>query len=77
VLTIQDNGHGIAEQDLPRIFDPFVTSTPVGKGTGLGLSMTEAIIRDHDGSIGAADAPEGGALFTVVLPSAKDAAGAG
>ena len=76
VVTIQDIGHGIAEQDLPRVFDPFFTTKPVGRGTGLGLSITEAIVRDHDGSIGVANAPEGGAVFTIVLPSAKDGAGA-
>lgn len=68
VITVQDNGHGIAEADLPNIFDPFFTTKPVGKGMGLGLSITEAIVRDHGGTISAGNVPGGGAVFTIRLP---------
>jgi len=68
--TIRDSGSGIPADVLPRIFDPFFTTKDVGKGTGLGLAITYGIVHDHDGAIYAANAPEGGALFTIELPAA-------
>jgi C4-dicarboxylate-specific signal transduction histidine kinase len=65
---VTDNGHGIATADLPNVFDPFFTNKPVGKGMGLGLSITEAIIRDHGGTITVANRPNGGAMFTIRMP---------
>ncbi|MFC4252974.1 sensor histidine kinase [Sinimarinibacterium flocculans] len=72
-LRFSDNGGGIPPDDLTRIFDPFFTTKPIGKGTGLGLSISEAIVRDHGGSLTAANGDRGGAEFTVVLPRAPDA----
>jgi two-component system sensor histidine kinase HupT/HoxJ len=69
VLVIRDNGPGIAAEHLNKVFDPFFTTKPVGKGTGLGLWVSWSIIRDHGGSIDAANGPDGGAAFTIVLPS--------
>jgi two-component system sensor histidine kinase HupT/HoxJ len=63
-----DNGPGIAEGDLPRIFDPFFTTKPVGQGTGLGLSISYGIAEQHGGTLSAANAPDGGAVFTLDLP---------
>ncbi len=68
VATVEDNGHGIANADLPNVFDPFFTNKPVGKGMGLGLSITEAIVRDHGGTITAANRPNGGAIFIIRMP---------
>ncbi len=69
VLEIQDTGPGLAEEHLPRLFEPFFSTKPVGQGTGLGLSIAYGIIRDHGGSLNAANAPEGGARFTLRLPT--------
>ncbi len=67
-LALRDNGAGIAPENLGRIFDPFFTTKPVGTGTGLGLSISYGIVEQHGGELAAANAPEGGALFTLTLP---------
>ncbi len=69
VATIRDSGPGIPPEILARVFDPFFTTKDVGKGTGLGLAITFGIIQDHGGSIHAANAAGGGAVFTVELPA--------
>jgi two-component system NtrC family sensor kinase len=51
LLTVSDNGHGIAPENLPRVFDPFFTTRGVGEGTGLGLSIVYGIVRDHGGQV--------------------------
>jgi PAS domain S-box-containing protein len=68
-ITMADNGPGISPSVLPRIFDPFFTTKEVGEGTGLGLTITYGVIQEHGGSIQAANAPEGGAVFTIDLPA--------
>jgi signal transduction histidine kinase len=68
VTTIRDSGPGIPTEVLPRIFDPFYTTKDVGKGTGLGLAIAYGIVTEHGGAIQAANAPGGGAMFTVTLP---------
>ncbi|PYR74575.1 MAG: hypothetical protein DMF86_18020 [Acidobacteria bacterium] len=70
-ITIRDTGTGISADVLPRIFDPFFTTKDVGKGTGLGLAITYGIVQEHGGSITAANAPDGGAVFRVDLPAAE------
>jgi two-component system, NtrC family, sensor kinase len=67
--SIQDSGAGISAEVLPRVFDPFFTTKEVGKGTGLGLAIAYGIVQEHGGSIHAATAPEGGAIFTIELPA--------
>jgi PAS domain S-box-containing protein len=66
-----DDGAGI--KDPKRIFDPFYTTKSVGKGTGLGLSICYGIVKEHGGDITANNAPEGGAIIEVRLPSATAA----
>ena len=67
-IRVADNGPGIAPDLIGRIFDPFVTTKPVGKGLGLGLSITYGIVQDFKGSLHAANRPEGGAEIVVELP---------
>jgi two-component system NtrC family sensor kinase len=68
--SFQDDGPGIPAQTLSSIFDPFYTTKRPGRGTGLGLSICKAVIKEHSGSVEAANAPGGGAVFTVTLPTA-------
>ncbi|MFM1885620.1 MAG: hypothetical protein RL026_777 [Pseudomonadota bacterium] len=68
VLTVTDNGYGIQEEMLARVFDPYVTSKQ--KGTGLGLAIVKKIVEEHHGWIQAENRPEGGARLRVVLPVA-------
>jgi PAS domain S-box-containing protein len=74
IATVRDNGIGIAEDTLTRIFEPFYTTKEVGKGTGLGLAIAYGIVQEHGGQISAANHPEGGAVFTVELPTAPSPA---
>ncbi|MDE3155698.1 MAG: HAMP domain-containing protein [Acidobacteriota bacterium] len=67
-ITIADSGTGIAADLLPQIFEPWVTTKPVGRGTGLGLSITRDVVVAHGGTIVAENRAEGGARFTVELP---------
>jgi len=68
--SFHDDGPGIAGEILPNIFDPFYTTKRPGRGTGLGLSICKAVMKEHDGSVEAANAPGGGAVFTVRLRAA-------
>jgi len=71
ITVVQDSGPGIPSEVLPRIFDPFFTTKEVGQGTGLGLAITYGIIQEHGGTIAAANAAVGGAVFTITLPAAE------
>lgn len=67
-VRISDTGAGIDPEVLPRIFEPFYTTKPVGKGTGLGLSISYGIIKRHKGEIYAESEPGEGTTFTINLP---------
>lgn len=76
-ITVTDHGHGIAEQDLPYIFQMFYTSyskSPDAKqrGVGLGLAICQSIVEAHGGNIRAENRKEGGASFTFTLPLEDD-----
>jgi C4-dicarboxylate-specific signal transduction histidine kinase len=71
-LTVADSGPGIAPEVLPRLFEPFF-STREG-GLGLGLSLCETLASGMGGSLSAANAATGGAVFRLRLPVAGDAA---
>lgn len=65
-MEVKDNGPGISEDDLERIFSPFFTTKP--QGTGLGLSIVRKVVDAHDGIIDATSAPGHGTTFRVTLP---------
>ena len=73
LLTVADNGAGIPREHMARLFDPFFTTKPVGQGTGLGLSISYGIVERHGGRLEVSNRPEGGAVFTMVLPLAAEA----
>ena len=67
-VSFHDDGPGIAKENLASIFDPFYTTKRPGRGTGFGLSICKSVMKEHNGSVEAANSPEGGAVFTVTLP---------
>src|ERR1043165_3912330 len=66
-ISIQDTGPGIAAEDLQKIFIPFFTTK--AKGHGIGLALAHRVIAEHGGTLAAANAAAGGAVFTVRLPA--------
>ncbi len=67
VVTVADSGPGISQAVRDRLFEPFVSTKE--SGTGLGLTICRRIVEDHRGCIEAANGPQGGAIFTVTLPT--------
>ena len=69
IISIRDNGNGIPQSILDKIFQPFFTTKPTGEGTGLGLSLSYDIITKGHGGTLAVDSKEGeGAEFVITLP---------
>ncbi len=71
-VEIADNGVGISEEHLARVFDPGFTTKGVGIGTGLGLSICYQIIKDHRGEILVESRRGSGTKFTIALPTNLD-----
>ncbi|SDJ41186.1 ATP-binding protein [Aliiruegeria lutimaris] len=69
ILSVHDNGHGIA--DLESLFEPFYTTKQPGEGVGLGLAISSGIVNDFGGRLTAWNGPDGGAVFEVQLPILK------
>ena len=67
-IAIRDNGCGIPEENIDRIFDPFFSTKDPGQGTGLGLSVSYGIIHDHGGKIEVESKTGVGSEFTILLP---------
>ncbi|HVM86905.1 MAG TPA: ATP-binding protein [Puia sp.] len=68
-ITVNDNGNGIAQNVIDKIFHPFFTTKPTGQGTGLGLSLSYDIIKAHGGEIKAESGAGKGASFIIDLPA--------
>ncbi len=69
VVTVNDSGTGIPEEERDKIFEPFYSSKTRDGGTGLGLAVVHGIVKAHDGWIELSDAPGGGASFSVYFPA--------
>ena len=67
LLTVKDNGNGIPQKVLDKIFQPFFTTKPTGQGTGLGLSLTYDIIKAHGGEIKVETSEGKGSTFIISL----------
>jgi two-component system sensor histidine kinase MprB len=69
-VTVRDHGPGIAQDDLPHVFDRFYRATAARgtPGSGLGLAIVRQVADTHGGRVSAADAPGGGACLRLVLP---------
>jgi len=71
-VRVRDHGPGIDEQDLPHVFDRFYrgANSRGEQGSGLGLAIVRQVALQHGGAASAANAPDGGAVFTMRLPVA-------
>jgi len=72
-LTVKDTGQGIADDDLPRIFDPFFTLNDPGSRTGMGLSIIHGIVDNLDGAVTVDSELGKGSVFNVLLPVTEQA----
>jgi signal transduction histidine kinase len=66
-ITVKDNGNGIPQKNIDKIFQPFFTTKPTGQGTGLGLSLSYDIIKAHEGSIRVKSVEGEGTEFVIEL----------
>ena len=67
-IRIRDNGPGIPQDIIEKIFNPFFTTKPTNQGTGLGLAITSDIIRQHGGTIVVESEPDNFTEMTIVIP---------
>lgn len=67
-VEVADTGKGIPPENIPRLFNPFFTTKPVGKGTGLGLSVSYSIVKKHRGEITVTSSVGVGTAFRIWLP---------
>jgi two-component system NtrC family sensor kinase len=67
-ISVKDNGNGIPQKVIDKIFQPFFTTKPTGQGTGLGLSLSYDIVKAHGGEIKVETKEGEGTIFTIQLP---------
>jgi signal transduction histidine kinase len=75
-VRFADTGHGIPEEDLKNVFEPFFTRKRSGKGTGLGLWISHLVIEESNGRLAIESEPDKGTTVSVVLPVMDDPSGA-
>jgi C4-dicarboxylate-specific signal transduction histidine kinase len=68
-IAVEDSGPGIAATIAPRLFEPFVTSKPLGKGTGLGLARSREYVHSFGGTLELQPTPGASTRFAIVLPT--------
>jgi signal transduction histidine kinase/FixJ family two-component response regulator len=73
-VTLRDNGHGMNEPTMAKIFDPYFTTKEKGVGTGLGLSVVHGIVQKHGGAITVASEPGKGSVFELYFPAIENEA---
>ncbi len=71
LIAVEDNGNGIPQQVLDKIFQPFFTTKPTGQGTGLGLSLSYDIIKAHEGKLEVETEEGTHTVFRIILPNNK------
>ena len=79
IITVADHGPGMPEDEIERMFDPFVRgkNQATGNGFGLGLAIAKRAVERHGGTLSAANRPEGGLMMTIALPLAQKKAAGG
>jgi signal transduction histidine kinase len=68
-IKVNDNGNGIPQKVLDKIFQPFFTTKPTGQGTGLGLSLSYDIVKAHGGDLKVETKEGEGSEFNIILPA--------
>ncbi len=68
LIKVKDNGNGIPQKILDKIFQPFFTTKPTGQGTGLGLSLSYDIVKAHGGELKVETREGEGSVFTILIP---------
>jgi len=75
VVRVQDNGHGMSEETLKHLGEPFFTTKPPGEGTGLGLATVYGLVADMGGAVHVTSRPDEGAVFSIALPRVSTTGG--
>ncbi|TFV79388.1 HAMP domain-containing protein [Blastococcus sp. CT_GayMR19] len=75
-LRIRDDGPGIPDPEIPRVFDRYFRGSARADGSGIGLAVVAALAEAHAGNVAASNAPDGGAIITITLPAADASASA-